>query len=267
MMVIISKKHIMRLFKLNYSKKWRASVFIIFLSAVFFSRVVEAQSVKNIEATVLDDIIVVTYDLNGNESDLFNVNLYSSKDNFENPLTLVTGDVGQNVAPGKKKRIEWLAKNELGDFEGSLIFEVRAFLPAPAFDPLEFVDFNLSEIKSGKSYRIQWKGGKPNEKIDILLYEDGKQTAKIAQVDNSGKYLFKIPKGSKSSNYRIQLDGDSGTVGSSQFKIKRGISPLIIGGGVLVVGGIVAAILLLDFDGGGGGEPTNNDLPVAPEPN
>jgi hypothetical protein len=263
----MKRNYIMEILKLNYTRKCLAGIFTIFSGIFFFSNASEAQSVKNIEAKVLDDIIVVTYDLNGSEDQVFNVNIYSSKDNFETPLTLVTGDVGQNVVPGNKKRIEWLAKNELGDFEGNLIFEVRAFLPEPAFDPLEFVGFNLTEIKSGKSYRIQWKGGKPKEKIDILLYEDGKQQSKIAQVDNSGKYLFKIPKGSKSSNYRIQLDGDSGTVGSSQFKIKRGISPLIIGGGVLVVGGIVAAILLLDFDGGGGGEPTNNDLPVAPEPN
>lgn len=195
-----------------------------------FSKAAVSQSVKNIEAVVLDDIIVVTYDLNGDEADLFNVNLYSSKDNFKTPLTLVTGDVGQNINPGKKKRIEWLAKNELGDFEGSLIFEVRAFLPEPAFDPLEFVNFNLNEIKSGKSYRIEWKGGKPNEKIDILLFEDGQQKSRVAEVDNSGKYLFKIPKGSKNSNYRIQLDGESGSVGSTQFKIKSGISPLLIGG-------------------------------------
>lgn len=253
----------MKILKLNYIKNRKIEFLVISSFLVFFSVTVFAQSVKNIEATVLDDIIVVTYDLNGKESDLFDVNLYSSKDNFETPLTLVTGDVGQNVSPGKKKRIEWLAKNELGDFEGSLIFEIRAFLPEPAFDPLEFVNFTLSEIKSGKSYRIQWKGGKPKEKIDILLFEDGQQKSRIAQVDNLGKYLFKIPKGSKNSNYRIQLDGESGTVGSSQFKIKSGISPLLLAGSGLVVGGIVAAVLFLDFDGGG----ANNELPTAPEPN
>lgn len=253
----------MKILELNYIKNRQIVTSVVLSFFVLFSASSVAQSVDNIKATVLDDIIVVTYDLNGDESDVFNVNLYSSIDNFETPLTLVTGDVGQNINPGKKKRIEWLAKNELGDFEGSLIFEVRAFLPEPAYDPLEFVNFNLDEIKSGKSYRIQWQGGKPNEKIDILLYEDGKQKSRIAQVDNSGKYLFKIPKGSKNSNYRIQLDGETGTVGSSQFKIKSGISPLLIGGGALVVGGIVAAVLFLDFDGGG----ANNELPTAPEPN
>ncbi|WP_148230031.1 hypothetical protein [Marivirga tractuosa] len=251
----------MRYRLLNFIKKYILLSFLTISWFILLAQSAHAQSVKNVEAKVLDDIIVVTYDLNGNLEEEFTVNLYSSKDNFETPLTLVTGDVGLNVKPGKGKRIEWLSKSELGEFKGNLIFELRAFLPEPAFDPLEFVNFNLTEIKSGKSYRIQWQGGKPNEKIDILLYEDGQQKSRIAQVDNSGKYFFKIPKGNKSSNYRIQLDGETGTVGSSQFKIKSGISPLLIAGGGLVVGGIVAVILLLDNPG------SSSDLPIAPEPN
>ncbi|MGJ3234334.1 hypothetical protein [Marivirga sp.] len=236
---------------------------ILVLCFVFLCFQTKAQRVDNVKASISGDIIIVSYDLIAETDETFNVNLYSSKDNFQQPLTLVTGDVGINITAGKGKRIEWLAKNELQDYKGNLIFEVRAFLPEPAFDPLEFVNFDLKEIKSGKSYRLQWKGGKENEKIDIMLFEDGNEKYKISTINNEGRYLWKIPKGNKSSSYQIQLKGETGIVASNSFQIKKGFPGLLVGGGALLVGGITAAIIILDPFGGDEG----NDLPIAPDPN
>lgn len=236
---------------------------ILILCFVFLCFQTKAQRVDNVKASINGDIIIVSFDLIAETDETFNVNLYSSKDNFQQPLTLVTGDVGVNIKAGKGKRIEWLAKNELVDYKGTLIFEVRAFLPEPAFDPLEFVNFDLKEIKSGKSYRLQWKGGKENEKIDLMLFEDGNEKYKISTVNNDGRYLWKIPKGNKSSTYQIQLKGETGIVASNSFQIKKGFPGLLVGGGALLVGGITAAIIILDPFGGDDG----NDLPIAPDPN
>lgn len=237
---------------------------ILILSLVLFSYHAKAQRVDNVKASISGDLIIVSYDLIADTDEFFNVNLYSSKDNFEQPLTLVTGDVGINIEAGKGKRIEWLAKNELLDYKGNLIFEVRAFLPEPAFDPLEFVNFDLKEIKSGKSYRLQWKGGKENEKIDLLLFEDGNEKYKISTVNNDGRFIWKIPKGEKSATYQIQLKGETGIVASNSFQIKKGFPLLLVGGGALLVGGITAAIIILDPFGG---DTDGNDLPIAPDPN
>lgn len=240
-----------------------SSLILFVLTLTLFSFHAEAQRVDNVKASISGDIIIVSYDLIADTDESFNVNLYSSKDNFEQPLTLVTGDVGVNIKSGKGKRIEWLAKNELLDYKGNLIFEVRAFLPEPAFDPLEFVNFDLKEIKSGKSYRLQWEGGKEDEKIDLILFEDGNEKYKIATVNNDGRYLWKIPKGNKSSTYQIQLRAETGIVASNSFQIKKGFPTLLVGGGALLVGGITAAIIILDPFGGEEG----NELPIAPDPN
>lgn len=253
--------YLVKLQNRNISKAVMNGLIFIFLFT--FSHLIHSQSVENVRATVKSDIIIITYDLNGNADETFNVNLYSSRDNFEKPLTLVTGDVGPNVTIGKGKRIEWLAKNELQEYTGSLIFEVKAFLPKPAFDPLELQNFSISSIKSGKSYRLEWNGGKKEENIEIFLFEDGNQKSKIATVKNDGKYLWKIPKGSKSSSYQIQLKGESGIVASNSFQIKKGFPIFLVTGGALLTGGIVTAILMLDTPGG----DVNNELPSPPDPN
>jgi hypothetical protein len=236
------------------------------LPLIFFSLQVKSQTVENVSATVKGDIIIVTYDLVSNADEVFNVNLYSSKDNFEKPLTLVTGDVGPNIVSGKGKRVEWLAKNEFREYSGNLIFEIRAFLPEAAFDPLELQNFSISEIKSGKSYRLQWTGGKKNENIDIFLFENGSQKAKISTVRNSGKYLWKIPKGKKSSTYQVQLKGETGIVASDDFRIEKGFPFLIVGGGGIVTTGVIIYLLSRDSSTGSGNSSTS-ELPVPPDPN
>jgi hypothetical protein len=189
-----------------------------------------------------------------------------SQDNFEKPLTLVSGDIGLNVANGKGKRVEWLAKNELQEYSGNLIFEIRAFLPEAAFSPLEFQNFSISKIKSGKSYRLQWTGGKKNENIDIYLFENSSQKAKIATVANSGKYLWKIPKGKKSATYQVQLKGETGIVASNEFRIERGFPFLVVGGGVIVTTGVI--VYLLTRNSASVPDPSDpSELPVPPDPN
>ncbi|SMG12894.1 hypothetical protein SAMN05661096_00554 [Marivirga sericea] len=143
---------------------------------------------------------------------------------------------------------------------------MRAFLPEAAFDPLEFKNFSISEIKSGKSYRLQWTGGKKNEDIDIYLFENGSQKAKIVTIGNSGQYLWKIPKGKKSATYQVQLRGETGIIASNDFRIKRGFPVLAVGGGVIVTAGVI--IYLLTRDSATVPDPSDpSELPVPPEPN
>ncbi|MCX7638767.1 MAG: hypothetical protein N2044_13065, partial [Cyclobacteriaceae bacterium] len=58
--------------------------------------------------------IIVHYDLeSANPNHEFTINLFSSKDNFSAPLTKVTGDVGNEIKPGKDKKIVWDVVSEL----------------------------------------------------------------------------------------------------------------------------------------------------------
>jgi hypothetical protein len=251
---------------LLYITKNRMFKLIIISIGIFaYSMELSAQKVTNVQAAVKDDIIIVTYDLLSDSKEDFTVNLHSSKDDFKDPLILVTGDVGQNVQAGKGKRIEWLAKSELGDFSGSLIFEIRAIIPQVAYESLKLKDLNVNSIKPGETLPIEWSGGKENEDIEILLFKNGNQIKKIAQVKNNGSYIWNIPEKEKGSKYRIQLSADSGIVGSSEFKIRPAFPLFLIIGSAVVVGGTVTAIILLNGDEAPGGQ--TNSLPEPPDPN
>src|SRR5436190_8172860 len=103
--------------------------------------------------------IVVHYDLIDSTSNrLYTVRLYSSADNFINPLNKVTGDVGLEVKPGKNKSIVWDAKEELGpQYRGDIELEVKgkAYVPFITFN-----DFKTGRVfKRGKKTTLTWSGG------------------------------------------------------------------------------------------------------------
>src|SRR5882762_1847745 len=99
-------------------------LFIAIFACAFLG--LKAQKVENVRAAASGEQIIITYDLTGVKSDQrFKVNLYSSHNNFASPVQQVTGDVGDNIAAGKDKRIAWNAKSELSNFKGNLSFEVR----------------------------------------------------------------------------------------------------------------------------------------------
>src|SRR5579859_7040192 len=93
---------------------------------VFSSTHLCGQSVKNIVAkSSADGKVVVTYDLVGTTADQkFSIDLFSSHDNFNLPLSKVNGDVGKNISSGTGKRIEWDA-SELGEFKGDINLKVK----------------------------------------------------------------------------------------------------------------------------------------------
>src|SRR5438105_4416135 len=85
-----------------------------------------AQTIEMSRVETAGNKVIVHYKLDdSNPNHLYAISLYSSKDNFSTPLTRVTGDVGTEVKPGVDNKIIWDVTNELGDFKGSLTFEVR----------------------------------------------------------------------------------------------------------------------------------------------
>lgn len=83
-----------------------------------------------------DSLIEITYNLPGTKPDqTFNVSVYVSRDGgttySENPLSLVTGDVGKGVKAGTNKKILWNVFKEMPDFGGIIVFDVRPEVKAP----------------------------------------------------------------------------------------------------------------------------------------
>ncbi|GAB4406014.1 MAG: hypothetical protein OHK0039_07420 [Bacteroidia bacterium] len=71
----------------------------------------QAQLVQNVTAKVVGDYVEVTYDLPGDGSSLYEVKIYSSYDNYRDPLVHVQGDVGPRIQSGYRKSIRWDYRN------------------------------------------------------------------------------------------------------------------------------------------------------------
>jgi len=232
------------------------------------------QRIENPKALIIEDNVVVSYDLVGTKSDQsFEVHLYSSANQFLSPLTKVTGDVGKNIAPGVGKQIMWDPTAELVKFRGEVTFEVRVTVFTP------FVSFQSPQagagLKRGKINSIQWSGGDPQVKLQLELYHEGAKVGTIETTDNIGRFSWNTPLQTKpAKNYQIRIANeadDSEFAFSPKFSIKPKTPIALKLLPVLVVGGVAALLLSGDSgeppptggNGGGGDEP----IPDPPGPN
>jgi hypothetical protein len=211
--------------------------------------------------------IIVHYDLEtSNPNHEFSISLFSSKDNFSAPLTKVTGDVGNEIKPGKDKKIIWDVVAELGNFKGDLELEVRGKIFVPF---MRLTNFDASKkYKRGKSYPLTWTSGNMGGQIDIELYDGQTRVNSDRGVSNSGKFEWVIPASVKpGSNYRLKFTDTKNredVIYTKEFKIVPKVpmaAKALIG--LAVVGGGAAAALA-GGGGGGGGTNPSSDLPGPP---
>lgn len=96
---------------------WLCAISALLLGATGATNVAAQKvRVQNVQARQSDDTIVITYALEGNSEEAYQVDLKVSDDNgrsFSIEPSAVTGDVGEAVRPGRGKQITW---NVLGDF-------------------------------------------------------------------------------------------------------------------------------------------------------
>ena len=232
----------------------------------FLSHPVFSQSLENIRAVLQEETIVIYYDLVAEASEQkYDVELYSSWNNYASPLQLAEGDVGKLVAPGRDKAVVWRAKEEMRNFQGDIDFEVRAQL---AFSPIK-IDEVSSSLKAGKTVPVAWKGGLSSEKITLNLYKDGRQIQKLGDFSNTGTYEWAIPKDyAVDGKYSLSIAGSKTTtpIRSREFVIKKGLplglklAPL-----ALVGAGVYFLVKPGTTDPGGGNTNTGGDpLPSPP---
>ena len=224
---------------------------------------IAAQKIENVKATVNGDDIIITYDLSGKEGQEFKINLYASNSNFSKPIVKASGDIGSRITPGKDKRVVWNAKNEIPDYKGDLVIEVRgeAGVVSSSVRPLSFLSPSGGGVKRGKMMNISWSGGSPSENVELNLIKDGAVAQKISDQNNNGVYSWQVPKGTKTGTYQLKLTGGaSGEVTSSNFKIKPKVSLLLKILPAAVVGTIVFLTLTDPYQ-------ETTDLPTPPDPN
>ena len=155
----------------------------------------QAQEFKISKVELTPETIILHYDLiDTTKNRAYVVNVFSSKDQFINPLQKVRGDRGIEVRPGMNKRIEWNAKEELGaDFEGGFELEIRGRVYIPF---ITFENLDGAVIKRGVKKKLTWTGG-TKQYLNFNLYKDGKQVDVFTNISNTHEYDLLLPKNIK----------------------------------------------------------------------
>lgn len=235
------------------------------------------QAVSNVNARIDDqnpNIVQIFYDLQGKVGEKFRIELFSSKDNYQGKLQMVSGDVGEDQVAGNGKRIIWRAKEELGFFDGEITFEIRSTL---TFSQLRIIQPTAgSTFKPGATLPIRWDGGAANSTIQLELYRLSTLSRSIGSTSNTKSFNWTVPADvTKGTDYNIRMfdtsDPVNTTITSASFRIKgKGGAGKYILIGALVAGGVGAALALSGGDGGNGGTTPpvieTNPLPVPPDP-
>lgn len=176
----------------------------------------------------------------------FSVRLYSSKDNFLNPLTELTGDFGLEVAPGMDRKIEWDAFAELGNqtvenISTSISVEIRArvFIPFINLDQIN----QYKVFKRRRKYNLTWSGGHVNNVMNFDLYKDGEKVTTFPNIANVGHHTFEFETFVKPGNgYRLKISDTKNkdeVVYSNPFRLKRRFPLLLKALPVIFVAGAV----------------------------
>ena len=195
--------------------------FILLILASAPAALSQEFTINQVELTM--EGVAIHYDLRDTTKNrLYTVHVFSSKDDFLNPLAKVTGDVGLDVQPGTGKKILWDPKEFGADFRGHVEIEVRGKVYIP------FVNFtNLKDFKAFKRTKpttLTWTGGTRQNILNFNLYRDDELVTVISNVANSGTYDIVIPRSVKpaSGYYFIVADSNNKDqmMKTSEFAVK-----------------------------------------------
>ena len=188
----------------------------------FFGYSQEVQ-ITNIQLKGTD--VVLTYNLIDERIDRsYSIHMYSSLDNYIQPLELVSGDVGIDIPVGGNKRITWSAQDELGmEFNKGLKIEVKGQIYVP-FIELDGITEDMV-LKRGNPTDIRWTGGRGDNILSVDLYQGDKLVRSFGELPNTGKSTLKIPKNvppGKDYRYRISDERNRDeVVYSPSFEVRR----------------------------------------------
>ncbi|NVO04094.1 MAG: hypothetical protein HXX09_15465 [Bacteroidetes bacterium] len=142
-------------------KHFATLVFLVFSFSVF------GQKIENIRTSKDGKNIVVIYDINGaSNNQKFKISLYYSKDGgktFGNSLRNVIGDVNENIAGGKNKKITWeVLKDEPFFYGKNIVFKVVGEIIVSK----EVLTIAISDFKTmGGTNEMQWLGSSCSEAL------------------------------------------------------------------------------------------------------
>ena len=221
---------------------------IISICCLFLSNFgVKAQDIHITQVELLSSgEVLLRYNLKDDQLDRkYSLYLYTSGDNYIQPLEKVSGDVGVDIAVGDNKKIIWNAKEELGDdFKGSVALELKGSIYVPFISLDGFDDYKV--FKRGKPYDVTWTGGRGNNVLNFELYQNENKIKVFEERPNVGNTTIIIPTDVKPGVYRFKISDSRNrdeVVYTLEFNVKRKI-PLGLKVGIgFVVGGLVGYLV------------------------
>lgn len=191
--------------------------------------------------------VEVRYNLKDERIDRsYSINLYTSKDNYIQPMEQVSGDIGIDISVGNNKVLLWDAKGELGDdFDGAVALELKGNYYVPFIIP-EGIDEG-KQFKRGTPYDFIWTGGRGDNILNIELYRGDNLITVFEERPNVGNTVLTIPSNVKpGTDYRFKISDSRNrdeVVFTNQFEVKRKF-PLGLKIGTAFVVGVGVGILI-----------------------
>jgi hypothetical protein len=183
------------------------------------------QEIQITNVNLKGDLVEVHYNLLDERIDRsYSVNLYTSKDNFIQPMEAVKGDRGVDIAVGENKVLIWNAKEEFGeDFDGAVSLELKGnfYVPFITLDGLE----TGKEFKRGQANDFIWSGGRGDNVLNFELYNGDNLVKTFEERPNIGNTALTIPASVKpGDNYRYRISDTRNrdeVVFTNTFIVKR----------------------------------------------
>ncbi len=250
----------------------KATLGLILLTS---SILVTGQSFSNIRAELIEGQMRIRYDLNnnGNTNELFRVELRTSVDNFSTPMKTASGDIGENVTPGRSLSIFWDPASELPeDYDGQLQFklvgEPMTPVEEPVAEPDESISFSNpkpgSKFKRGKTTFLEWSGTDiGNYKLE--LYRAGNKISDLTNINGNNSFSWLVPENLEpGTDYELRLSGADDQIVSETFSIKGKTSIFLVIAPIAVAGGVAGVLASGGGESSGGGG--SDALPAPPDP-
>ena len=210
--------------------------------------------------------VVIKYDLIDEDLDhRYTLSLYSSQDNYVQPLKSVEGDIGVDLPVGGNKQVIWHVKEEFGeDFKGDVAVEIKGKLYIPFVTLNNFAD--ISQMKRDRPYNVTWAAGRgSNVLVFDLLNKKDEVVHTYTNIANVGEYQLEIPKDIKpGKNYRFRITDQKNkedVVFTPYFMVRRKI-PLVAKVGLVGLAG--TGIYMLTNSQGS--EAGSSEVPFLPDP-
>ena len=234
-----------------------ANKFLFLLLFIFFitstSTSIFGQSISMKSIAILEGKVVLKFTLeDSNPERRYTLRLYSSLDNYVQPLQHVSGSIGVDQRVGGNKEIIWDATKELkSGFNDYISFELRAFIYIPFIDIGDLSQYGA--FKRGKAYTLKWSGGRGDNVLNFELYKGEQKTGTLFKdIANTGSWPMTLPKSTKPGrDYYFKITDQNNSdeeVFTDPFVVKAQI-PLIAkiagGAGIAATGVILYNLLKL----------------------